>query len=125
MSTETGGGVDFQIEGPVVTRAFVIHPDIKSRQINTGWRDAGAKLEEAIGLAGCELDRDAAEFAGVLSEPQTMTKLKAAISLVNSVANSEGVALSPERLAVFVGLVLEGAHLSPDRWLRQVLQMIK
>ena len=51
MSTETGGGVDFQIEGPVVTRAFVIHPDIKSRQINTGWRDAGAKLEEAIGLA--------------------------------------------------------------------------
>jgi len=51
MNSQSGGGVDFQIEGPVVTRAFVIHPEVKSRQIVPGWRDANAKLDEAIGLA--------------------------------------------------------------------------
>ncbi|MDX1717673.1 MAG: GTPase HflX, partial [Anderseniella sp.] len=45
-----GGGVDFQIEGPDVTRAFVIHPDVKSGAVSGGWRDAEAKLEEAVGL---------------------------------------------------------------------------
>lgn len=51
MNTQNGGGVDFQIEGPVVTRAFVIHPDVKSREAAAGWRDASDKLEEAVGLA--------------------------------------------------------------------------
>ncbi len=51
MNNQTGGGVDFQIEGPVVTRAFVIHPEMKLRQVSAGWRDADAKLDEAIGLA--------------------------------------------------------------------------
>jgi GTP-binding protein HflX len=51
MDSQNGGGVDFQIEGPVVTRAFVIHPDVKNRQVVSGLRDASAKLDEAIGLA--------------------------------------------------------------------------
>ncbi len=51
MNSQSGGGVDFQIEGPVVTRAFVIHPEVKTRQVVTGWRDADAKLDEAVGLA--------------------------------------------------------------------------
>jgi GTP-binding protein HflX len=45
-----GSGVDFQIEGPEVTRAFVIHPDVKSGAASGGWRDADAKLDEAVGL---------------------------------------------------------------------------
>jgi GTP-binding protein HflX len=49
-SEKGGGGVDFQIEGPDVTRAFVIHPDVKSGAASGGWRDAEAKLEEAVGL---------------------------------------------------------------------------
>jgi GTP-binding protein HflX len=51
MNDLNGAGVDFQIEGPVVTRAFVIHPDVKTRKANLSWRDADAKLDEAIGLA--------------------------------------------------------------------------
>ncbi len=66
MSTQTGGGVDFQIEGPVVTRAFVIHPDVKSKKSNRGWRDAEAKLQEAVGLAlAIELEIAAAEVVPV------------------------------------------------------------
>jgi len=47
-----GSGIEFQIEGPEVTRAFVIHPDVKSRgPAKGGWRDAQAKLDEAVGLS--------------------------------------------------------------------------
>ena len=47
-----GSGVEFQIEGPEVTRAFVIHPDLKTRSgTQGGWRDAQAKLDEAVGLS--------------------------------------------------------------------------
>ncbi len=47
-----GSGVEFQIEGPEVTRAFVIHPDLKTRAgAKGGWRDAQAKLNEAVGLS--------------------------------------------------------------------------
>ena len=66
MSTQTDGGVDFQIEGPAVTRAFVIHPDVKSKKSSRGWRDAGAKLHEAVGLAlAIELEIAAAEVVPV------------------------------------------------------------
>ena len=82
-------------------------------------------LEEAMGLIACELDRDAEEPAVVLSDSVAQTKLIGAISLVNRVADSEGVTLSAEKLAVLVGLVYEEAHLSPNRWLHQVIQMIK
>jgi len=51
MSNQSGGGVDFQIEGPVVTRAFVVHPEVKTGQGTASWRDADAKLDEAVGLA--------------------------------------------------------------------------
>ena len=47
-----GGGIDFQIEGPVLTRALVLHVEPKSRaQLKSTDRDATSKLDEAIGLA--------------------------------------------------------------------------
>jgi GTP-binding protein HflX len=47
-----GSGVEFQIEGPEVTRAFVLHPELKTRgAAQGGWRDAQAKLDEAVGLS--------------------------------------------------------------------------
>jgi GTPase len=47
-----GGGIDFQIEGPVLTRALVLHVERKSRtQIKATDRDPASKLDEAIGLA--------------------------------------------------------------------------
>jgi GTP-binding protein HflX len=49
---KAGAGVDFQVEGPELTRAFVVHVERKKRLENNGFeRDAQSKLEEAIGLA--------------------------------------------------------------------------
>jgi GTPase len=48
---ENGSGVEFQIEGPELTRALVLHPDVRTRGPKGGWRDAQAKLDEAVGLA--------------------------------------------------------------------------
>ena len=48
---ENGSGVEFQIEGPELTRALVLHPDVRTRGPKSGWRDAQAKLDEAVGLA--------------------------------------------------------------------------
>jgi GTPase len=49
---KAGGGVDFQIEGPELTRALVVHVERKKRTVaNSFDRDAQSKLEEAIGLA--------------------------------------------------------------------------
>ena len=49
---KAGAGVDFQVEGPELTRAFVVHVERKTRLENNGFeRDAQSKLEEAIGLA--------------------------------------------------------------------------
>ncbi len=49
---KAGGGVDLQMEGPVATRAIVLHVERKSRSlVNSFDRDAKSKLEEAIGLA--------------------------------------------------------------------------
>ena len=47
-----GGGVAFQIEGPAVTRAIVLHVERRDRNAPPGaGRDAEARLEEAVGLA--------------------------------------------------------------------------
>jgi GTPase len=47
-----GGGVDFQIEGPEVTRAIVLHVDRRDRNAPaTSDRAVEARLEEAVGLA--------------------------------------------------------------------------
>ena len=49
---KAGGGVDFQMEGPELTRALVLHVERKSKSIvNSFDRDAKSKLAEAIGLA--------------------------------------------------------------------------
>jgi GTPase len=49
---KTGGGVDFQREGPTLTRAIVLHVDRRDRKAPvTSDRAAEARLEEAVGLA--------------------------------------------------------------------------
>jgi GTPase len=49
---KTGGGVDFQLEGPTLTRAIVLHVDRRDRKApNTSDRAVEARLEEAVGLA--------------------------------------------------------------------------
>jgi GTP-binding protein HflX len=49
---KAGGGVDFQMEGPELTRALVVHVERKKRGVGNSFdRDAQSKLEEAIGLA--------------------------------------------------------------------------
>jgi GTPase len=49
---KAGGGVDFQVEGPELTKALVLHVERKTRGVgNVFDRDAQSKLEEAIGLA--------------------------------------------------------------------------
>ena len=49
---KSGAGVDFQLEGPELTRAVVVHVERKFRTANSGNdRDAQSKLDEAIGLA--------------------------------------------------------------------------
>ena len=49
---KSGAGVDFQIEGPELTRAVVVHVERKSRaEAKATDRDAPSKLAEAIGLA--------------------------------------------------------------------------
>jgi GTPase len=55
---KTGGGVDFQKEGPELTRAFVVHVERKTRiDPKVFDRDASSRLAEAIGLAeAIELD---------------------------------------------------------------------
>ena len=48
----TGAGIDFQIEGPDLTRALVVHVEPKGRgQLKATDRDVTSKLAEAIGLA--------------------------------------------------------------------------
>ena len=49
---KAGGGVDFQMEGPELTRALVLHVERKTRGVGNSFdRDAQSKLDEAIGLA--------------------------------------------------------------------------
>ena len=48
----SSSGVDFQREGPEVTRAIVLHVERKSQKAKTAFdRDAASKLQEAMGLA--------------------------------------------------------------------------
>ena len=48
---KAGGGVDFQIEGPELTKALVVHVERKKREVGNSFdRNAQSKLDEAIGL---------------------------------------------------------------------------
>ena len=72
----TGGGVNFQIEGPVVTRALVLHVDRRDRNApGASGRNADARLEEAVGLARA-IDLDiAASFTAPVTAPRPSTLL--------------------------------------------------
>ena len=49
---KSGGGVDFQIEGPTLTKAIVLHVERRDRKAPiTSERASEARLEEAVGLA--------------------------------------------------------------------------
>jgi len=51
-TAKSGAGVDFQIEGPELTRAVVVHVERKTRtEAKATDRDAQSKLAEAVGLA--------------------------------------------------------------------------
>jgi GTP-binding protein HflX len=51
-NAKSGAGVDFQIEGPELTRAVVVHVERKTRtEAKATDRDAQSKLAEAVGLA--------------------------------------------------------------------------
>ncbi len=69
-----GGGIDFQIEGPTLTRALVLHVEPKSRgQLKSTDRDAASKLDEAIGLAEAIDLEIAATLIAPLQKPNPAT----------------------------------------------------
>ncbi len=69
-----GSGVAFQIEGPLATRAIVLHVERRGRGAPTGAdRDAETRLAEAVGLARA-IDLDvAATIIAPLAEPKPAT----------------------------------------------------
>ncbi len=71
---KSGAGVDFQIEGPELTRAVVVHVERKTRvEAKTTDRDAQSKLAEAIGLAEA-IDLDIVEtLVAPLASPKPAT----------------------------------------------------
>ena len=75
-SSRTGGGVDFQIEGSVVTRAIVLHVDRRDRNAPVSSdRAVEARLEEAVGLARA-IDLEIAEsVVAPVSAPKPATLL--------------------------------------------------
>ena len=72
----TGGGVDFQIEGPEATRAIVLHVDRRDRGAPiSSDRAVEARLEEAVGLAAAiDLEIEASLIVPV-SAPKPSTLL--------------------------------------------------
>jgi GTP-binding protein HflX len=72
----SGGGVDFQIEGPEATRAIVLHVDRRDRNAPvTSDRAVEARLEEAVGLAAAiDLEIEASLIVPV-SAPKPATLL--------------------------------------------------
>ena len=73
---KTGAGVDFQIEGPAVTRAIVLHVDRRDRKAPiTSDRAVAARLEEAVGLA-LAIDLEIADsIVAPVSAPRPSTLL--------------------------------------------------
>ena len=75
-SFKAGGGVNFQIEGPTLTKAIVLHVDRRDRKAQTSSdRAAEARLEEAVGLARA-IDLEIAErIIAPVSAPRPATLL--------------------------------------------------
>ncbi len=71
---KTGGGVDFQLEGPTLTKAVVLHVDRRDRKAAaTSERAAEARLDEAVGLAQA-IDLEIAErLIAPVSAPRPAT----------------------------------------------------
>ncbi len=100
----SGGGVDFQIEGPKATRAIVLHVDRRDRNAPvTSDRAVEARLEEAVGLAAAiDLEIEASIIVPVTA-PKPAT-------LLGSGKVEEIAALVKETEA---DLVVVNAQLSP------------
>ena len=51
-TNQAGSGIDFQIEGPELTKAMVVHVERKAAaRKDAAFRDSASKLAEAVGLA--------------------------------------------------------------------------
>ena len=101
---KSGAGVDFQIEGPELTRAVVVHVERKSRaEAKATDRDAQSKLAEAIGLAeAIDLDIIDTMVAPLLSpKPATFIGSGKVAEIAKRVAEAEAE------------LVVVNAQLSP------------
>ena len=101
---KSGAGVDFQIEGPELTRAVVVHVERKSRaEAKATDRDAQSKLAEAIGLAeAIDLDIIDTMVAPLLSpKPATFIGSGKVAEIAKRVADAEAE------------LVVVNAQLSP------------
>jgi GTP-binding protein HflX len=101
---KAGGGVDFQIEGPALTHAVVVHVDRRDRKAPvTSDRATEARLEEAVGLAQA-IDLEIMErIIAPVSAPRPSTLL-----------GSGKVAEIAERVkAAEAELVVVNAQLSP------------
>ena len=101
---KSGAGVDFQIEGPELTRAVVVHVERKSRaEARATDRDAQSKLAEAIGLAeAIDLDIVDTMVAPLLSpKPATFIGSGKVAEIAKRVADAEAE------------LVVVNAQLSP------------
>ena len=101
---KSGAGVDFQIEGPELTRAVVVHVERKSRaEAKATDRDAQSKLAEAVGLAeAIDLDIIDTMVAPLLSpKPATFIGSGKVAEIARRVADAEAE------------LVVVNAQLSP------------
>ena len=75
-SVKPGAGVDFQIEGPQLTRAVVLHIERRDRKAPTSSeRDAQSRLAEAVGLAEAIGLDVAGRLVAPLSTPRPATLL--------------------------------------------------
>ncbi len=75
-TVKAGGGVDFQIEGPTLTRAIVLHVDRRDRGAPAiSERAAAARLEEAVGLAEAIDLEIAARVIAPVTAPKPSTLL--------------------------------------------------
>ena len=71
-----GSGVDFQIEGPALTRALVLHVERRDRKAAAQTdRDAAARLAEAVGLAKAIDLKIADRLIAPLAAPRPSTLL--------------------------------------------------
>jgi GTPase len=101
---KAGAGVDFQIEGPELARAVVVHVERKTRvEAHSFDRDAQSKLAEAIGLAEA-IDLDVVDtIIAPLAAPKPAT----------FIGTGKVAEIAKRVAAVEAELVVVNAQLSP------------